>query len=671
MLERIWNNFITSGMPPAEDDLERQERLARIKFLNVFSLAAMVLSAALCATSLFLRRADGLPASPLAGAGGLPSVPAASFLLYALVIVLLRRIRSATAGGLLVLLLQGGTSAFGIIRGGAAGYAFLHAATFPMTALYLYGIRRGSWLVLLFGAGQAALGGLVSFGLLPGTLSTAQLLAVLLILLFLWILAWLQERRQQRMADLARRLLFIDPLTGLANRTMLMRDLARTRSPILFLINLDDFKEINATFGYRAGDAVLVFLARKLEQYLPAFALRVYKLASDEYAILADGSQRPVRREEIESSARHLAEFINGERCMHEGGEIALRVSMGIAGSQEIAGDSILSGADIALKTAKKVNRPYLFYSDALQTRRLFESNIRWFNILSDALDNDRIVPYYQPIVNNRNGRIENYECLIRLIDREGQLITPEHFLDIAKRSRLYPRLTRTVIRKAIEAFRGNDYPFSINLAAQDFLNPDFLKYIRHIVMETPAIRGRIGFEILESEGIENYDLLADFIREMRSLGCRIVLDDFGAGYSNFDQILRLKLDCVKIDGSLIRNIPEDPNSRLIVENVVSVCRKMGIPTVAEFVHSEQVFQAVRDLGVDYSQGYYFGRPEPATRELESREGGPGGTPPPDGANTSFSAGSGPPGTRRSWHPATGAAGRTPPETTKTPPASP
>ena len=194
----------------------------------------------------------------------------------------------------------------------------------------------------------------------------------------------------------------------------------------------------------------------------------------------------------------------------------------------------------------------------------------------------------------------------------------------MAKRTRLYPRLTRTVIRKAVEVFRHNRYPFSINLSAQDFLNPDFAKYVRYVLSENPEVRGRMGFEILESEGIENYEPVSEFIRQMKALGCRIALDDFGSGYSNFEQVLRLKLDCIKIDGSLVRDICTEAGSRLIVENLVGMCRKLGIPTVAEYVHSEEVLRAVLELGVDYSQGFYLGRPEPAMRqETEGAVHGP------------------------------------------------
>ena len=232
-------------------------------------------------------------------------------------------------------------------------------------------------------------------------------------------------------------------------------------------------------------------------------------------------------------------------------------------------------------------------------------------------------MPYYQPIVNNLTRRIDHYECLIRLIDREGKLVLPVQFLEVAKRTRLYPRLTRTVIARrsrssATTAIRSRS-------TSGPGLPEPGLRQVRALrALRESRGAGQDGFEILESEGIENYEPVSELIRQMKALGCRIALDDFGSGYSNFEQVLRLKLDCIKIDGSLVRDICTEAGSRLIVENLVGMCRKLGIPTVAEYVHSEEVLRAVLELGVDYSQGFYLGRPEPAMRqETEGAVHGP------------------------------------------------
>ncbi len=602
MSRRVWEGIITCGLAPAEDDIEGLEQLARVRLAALMALVGLALSLLVCT----LRFRAGLSPAGLS--------PAAATLLFATVFAVLRATRSVRWAGFLLLVGWTTATAAGITTGGFADSGILYALPVPLFVLFLYGRRAGGRLLALFAVVDGLLCGAAALRLLPSPYAPGLLLSGFLALLFLSLLAWLYEERTAAAADRMHRRIFLDPLTGLPNRTMLLRDLSRLSAPLLILVNLDDFKEVNAACGHRVGDEVLIFLARQLVRYLPAFAHGVYRLAGDEFAVLADGAEQPLPRREIENAVRLLAEFIHSERLVCEGKEIAPRVSMGIAGSDELGTGGILSGADIALKTAKRVNRPYLFYSEALDTRERFESNIRWFNILSDALDNDRIVPYYQPIVDNLDQSISRYECLIRLIDREGHLVLPAQFLEVAKRTRLYPRLTRAVIRKAVDVFRGSGHTFSVNLSAQDFLNPDFPRYVRYILSENPTVRGRLAFEILESKGIENYSQIGEFIREMKEMGCLVALDDFGSGYSNFEPILRLKLDCIKIDGSLIRNICSEDGSRLIVENIVGYCRKMGICTVAEYVHSEEVYRAVRALGVDYSQGFFLGRPEPAMR---------------------------------------------------------
>jgi EAL domain-containing protein (putative c-di-GMP-specific phosphodiesterase class I) len=158
----------------------------------------------------------------------------------------------------------------------------------------------------------------------------------------------------------------------------------------------------------------------------------------------------------------------------------------------------------------------------------------------------------------------------------------------------------------------------SINLSFEDILDQSVRDYIDRIYKENPAIFSQLCFEITESEGIKNFHMVSRFIKDMKQRGCQVAIDDFGTGYSNFDYLIRLNIDFLKIDGSLIKNINRERNSRVIVENIVDFTKKMGIRTIAEFVESKALFNEVKKLRIDYSQGYYIGMPKPVTLENDS-----------------------------------------------------
>ena len=184
--------------------------------------------------------------------------------------------------------------------------------------------------------------------------------------------------------------------------------------------------------------------------------------------------------------------------------------------------------------------------------------------------------------------------------------------MSIAKKTRLYDKITRAIIRKTFEAFKENSTEFSINMSVEDFLDPYTLQYLKFYLSEFPTVRNRVSFEILETESVTDFEKFANHIADMKSFGCKIAIDDFGTGYSNFDVLLKLQLDYLKIDGTLIEKMDTDVNSRIIVENIVNFCRKMGIKTIAEYVHSRKIYDIVKSLGIDYSQGFFLGEPKPA-----------------------------------------------------------
>jgi diguanylate cyclase (GGDEF)-like protein len=394
-----------------------------------------------------------------------------------------------------------------------------------------------------------------------------------------------------------------DRLTGLANRFAFDSDVEQLREPLLYLVNIDDFKHINDLYGVRAGDFVLRALAERLGQMLPPPIARLYRLGGDDFGILTEEPSESNK----DLFAQILLEIIENEAIAYHDQLISVEISIGVSTQRPL-----LETADMALKKVKRQARlKYLIYSDALNIQSGIAANLKTLTTVRHALENDGVLAYFQPIVDNRTGAVAKFECLVRMRAEDGAILSPFAFLDTIKESSLYPAMTKAVINKSFQAFRGNDCEFSVNLSVTDMLDQSVHEFILAKLREEPDLARRLTVEILEGEGVENYEVVHNFIGQIKAHGCKIAIDDFGAGYSNFAHVLKLQVDTLKIDASLIRQLDIDSNARILVGTIVDFCRKLNIQTVAEFVHSEPVHRAVCSLGIDYTQGYYLGKPEP------------------------------------------------------------
>jgi len=422
------------------------------------------------------------------------------------------------------------------------------------------------------------------------------------------------EKREELIKEL-----YNDRLTGLPNRRKLLEDVEKTKSPILIIINIDSFQEINDFYGNEIGDFLIQEMGTRLKNILPSKDYQLYKMPADEYAILFDKS---ICRDEFEQMIQILMklfrEEISEKDFVYHGIIAHVTIAIGIAIGSEIdplkktegKWHNLALNADMALKKAKKLQKYYIIYNESMQISKEYEYNISWAKKLKDSIRSDKIVPYFQPILNNHTNKIEKYECLVRMIDNDGKVHPPLLFLDMAKKSKLYHDITKIMIAKSINKFLDKDYEFSINLSVDDILDEETNNFIMKKLRENTRIVSRLVFEILESEGIENYTQVKSFIDEVKQYHCKIAIDDFGTGYSNFSHILQLKVDYIKIDASLTRYIHQDKNAQIITQTIIDFTKKLSIKTIAEFVHSKEVFDKVCEIGVDYSQGYYFGEPK-------------------------------------------------------------
>ncbi len=599
----LWRDFITSGFPSSAPDFENYETVTKLILINALSLLGFFFFFVLIIFRLFTYRFSYIP------------IYISAVLYFPAIIIFLRKTRNIELSGALFLLF------LLILLALDLPSDFLHAAkpvvlfSYPLLAFYMLGKRLGIFAAGVLFLEAAVLIMLFYAGIIRISYPAYPFLSGFLTLVVITTLVYLKKHREKKILRLMRKRIYYDPLTNLPNRALLLRHISEVDSPALLLLNIDAFKEINATYGYRAGDMILQGAAAKLLQIVPDSVRGVYRLGGDEFAVLMNKGEDVRFSRKISHVASLITRFLQHEKYGYQNEEIRIRTTIGIALSEEVGGDKLFACADLALQTAKGTNRPFLFYKKALDTKKRYEQNLKWAGVLANALDNGRVVPYYQPIVDNSTGEIKKYECLVRLIDDEGQVISPHFFLNIAKKSRLYTRITKTMLRKAAEFAKNNRVGVSINLSVEDILDPTVVIYIDKTLRERRSEHLQICFEITESEGIENFDQVSQFIKELKKWGCQVAIDDFGSGYANFDYLTHLKVDYLKIDGSLVRGITKDKNSRLIVEKIVAFTRQMGIETIAEFVESQEILSEVKRLKIDYSQGYLLGEPRPASRE--------------------------------------------------------
>ena len=390
-----------------------------------------------------------------------------------------------------------------------------------------------------------------------------------------------------------------DFLTKEGNRFKLIEDINNSEKPFLALLNINQFGEINDLYGHKFGDEILKVLTKIIKMFLKEDYF-IYRLYSDEFAILANNKSKNEFIKEI----KFICDEISSYPIKIRNKEIYIQLSQGISFEKK---EDLINTADMIKRYAKK-NKNIYIYDKNFEIEKIYEKNILWTSKVKKALENDRIVPYYQAIYNVKTNKIEKYEALVRLIDDDGIAVSPYYFLDIAKKSKQYLKLTKVVVKKSFDYFKDKDFEFSINITIEDIKNENISSYILDMLKEY-KIASKVVFEIVESEGIDDFTQVNNFIDDVRKLGCKIAIDDFGSGYSNFEYLIKLNADYIKIDGSLIKDILINKSSQEIVVTIIDFAKRQGFKTIAEFVSDEEIFKKVKDLGIDYVQGYYIDEP--------------------------------------------------------------
>jgi diguanylate cyclase (GGDEF)-like protein len=396
---------------------------------------------------------------------------------------------------------------------------------------------------------------------------------------------------------------YVDYLSSLPNLYKLRSDLENNDEFTLVVLNIDNFKILNDFYGFIVGDFILESVATKLKNFFDG--IPVYRVASDEFAIVLD---KKLNFYDLKNYLRELSLEICHLEFVYAHTEIF--VDSTLSSSASSCNDNIFSKVNMALKYAKEEGLKFWIYEDSMQTGEEYENNIKFAIKIRKALNNSGLIPYFQPIIDNKAEKIVKYESLSRLIDENGIVHPPNMFIPAAKKIKAYDKVTKEVINKTFDTFSDNRLEFSINLSFEDIINPEINKFIIE-KLQTSQMGSRVTFELLESEKVKDFEKVMRFFYEIKRFGVKIAIDDFGSGFSNFSYMTKLSPDFIKIDGSLIKELDTDKNAQIVVETIVDFSKKLNIKTVAEYVHSSTVLSAVKQMGIDYSQGFYIDKPHP------------------------------------------------------------
>jgi diguanylate cyclase (GGDEF)-like protein/PAS domain S-box-containing protein len=403
---------------------------------------------------------------------------------------------------------------------------------------------------------------------------------------------------QQKVIDMA----FFDSVTHLHNKTYLEQQiLTSEKKYTLLLLNINNFSYINTAYGFDIGDKILKVIAKQLSDNFTTH--ETFRLNSDEFGLLFIDEVNIV--EKIKSIQNY---FYN---TLIQVDDISLHIAFTYGAAQ--GNSNLLRHCALALKQAKSLgkNRYHLFDEQVenidISTRDRF---IATNNLLHTALGLGQVTPYFQGIYHNQSQTISKFEVLARIV-KGDEIISPYHFIDAAKLSGLLPEITRVMIDKSFKIMASYDYSFSFNITEDDLSQNYLLGYLSEKTEQYKVAPQRIILEILEGVSATGKKNHLKQLTQLKAKGYSLAIDDFGTEYSNFERILELDIDYLKIDAKYIKNIDVSEKSYEITKAITFFAHNAGIPCIAEFVHNEHVQNVVNDLGIDYSQGYHFSEPAP------------------------------------------------------------
>jgi len=378
---------------------------------------------------------------------------------------------------------------------------------------------------------------------------------------------------------------------------------------VLILVQIEEFDMLEKFHNLNIIDQIEKRFGYTLLNHLPnSYHFdNVYNLEDGKYALLTNFDDFEDSNVQLD---KYLEEFVNNvkkSRLDIDGIEYDISVTLSYSLGKYMLYEDAKSGLEIAIEKNIGICPANDFsIKDQIEAKK----NLEVIKMVKKALDEYKILSYFQPIINNKTQQVEKYESLVRLVAEDGKVVSPFEFLGASKRGSYYNKITTRVLENSFEILKSIRTELSINLSTLDIEKNETRDLIYKLLEENEEHRNRLVFELLEDERVKDFTSVKNFIKKVKFMGVSIAIDDFGAGYSNFERLLEFEPDLLKIDGSLIKNIITDKYSQNIVETIVAFAKRQNIKTIAEYVENEEIFDYLNNLGVDYSQGYYFGKPE-------------------------------------------------------------
>jgi len=396
---------------------------------------------------------------------------------------------------------------------------------------------------------------------------------------------------------------YIDVMTGFFNRDKLFSDLkniSRKRNFTLVLFNFDNLREVNIEFGYDIGDFTIKKIAKLLYDKRPTKNTVIYHSYANEFAMLITVN---VTRWDLAEYFKRVSKFLNKQKFKIKGNIVGPSITIGAAqGSKKL-----FQNADKAEIYAKKHLTPFHIYSGDFVVKNDTESKMK--EIIEYAIDNDLVIPYYQPILNLKSNLIDRYETLIRIEDRNGQTYVPNDFIAVAKKTNLYHRLIYKMFMASLYYFKNSKHKFSINFYKEDLLNNDLAKSLLSTIGKE-NIGHKLIIEIIKVDNFQSYFSIDTVLRGFKAFGCEVAIEDFGEQYSKYKRLGDFSFDYLQISRALIKDIDVRQDKAEIVGKIVSLCKELNIKTIAEYIDSATIFRKVKALGIDYAQGYFISLPK-------------------------------------------------------------
>ena len=413
-----------------------------------------------------------------------------------------------------------------------------------------------------------------------------------------------------------------DALTGLVNRNEFDKQLKRVLKSakateevsILCYLDLDHFKVVNDAAGHSAGDQLLIRLCHILEDKVRASDI-VARLGGDEFGIILERCPLNNAVTVCENILRSINQFVFDwdKQSFKVGASIGIAIITDKSENEAL----IMSQADMACYRAKELGRNQMHIAHTNDTAIIERSSeFTYVSAITEALNNDRLFLMKQPIVSvsGDDKEIPHYEVLSRILDDKDNIIPPNEFIRVAERYGMITRVDRFVIKKAfhyhMQAHHNDGVVISINLSGNTVSDPYILDFIKQELETSKLEPSSVCFEITETAAISSITKAINVIKELKDIGVKFALDDFGSGLSSFGYLKDLPVDFLKIDGTFVKNMVESEKDRAIVRSINEVAKVMGMQTIAEFVENDEILEILKEIGIDYAQGYGIGRPE-------------------------------------------------------------